>query len=448
MTLRPLLFLLLAALLAGCAGPRVQPAPVVREHPLIGEARALAREQQALHGPARRAAAGRIEALLAQLDDATLAREAAALPAGDPLYAFAGRALLNRGLPLPRPFDRSQWKLDSADWPPAERDGYRPPTEVALLLPLSGPQAAVAAAVRDGYLAGYYDETRRRPQLRFYDTAKAGGAGAALARAVADGADLVVGPLAREEVDAVFGGREPPLPVLALNRGEHLPPAGDASFSLSPEDEGVAAAEFLLERGARRVLVVAGSEDVQQRAARALQERLQARGAQVLGPLAYRPGLALAPQTPAPDAVFLALKAAQARELAPRLARAGLAGIPRVATSQVALGTGKPAEDAALDGLVFPTETWSVRRLPGRPTPEDAAARVASARGPAARLFAFGYDAWLLTAYLEHLALDPNARVQGLTGRLGLDGFGYVVRQPSWSRFQGGRALPLDERTP
>ena len=268
MTLRPVLFLLLAAVLAGCAGPRVQPVPVVREHPLIGEARALAREQQALHGPARRAAAGRIEALLSQLDDATLAREAAALPAGDPLYAFAGRALLNRGLPLPRPFDRSQWKLDSADWPPAERDGYRPPAEVALLLPLSGSQATVAAAVRDGYLAGYYDETRRRPQLRFYDTAAAGGAGAALARAVADGADLVVGPLAREEVDAVFGGREPPLPVLALNRGEHLPPAGDASFSLSPEDEGVAAAEFLLERGARRVLVVAGGEDVQQRAAR------------------------------------------------------------------------------------------------------------------------------------------------------------------------------------
>ena len=445
MVIKRLAIPLLLAALAGCASTEVQRAPTVVENPAIAEARALAREQATLSGRARSDAAARIDALLARLDDATLSREAAALPKGEPLYNFAGRALLNRGLPLPRPFDRSDWNFDTAGRPPADRDGYRPPMKVALLLPLTGNQAAVAASVRDGYLAGYYAESRRRPELRFYDTAA--GAKAAYARAVSDGNDFVVGPLAREGVDAVFADATPQVPLLALNRGEHQPPAGSASYSLSPEDEGVAAAEYLLDAGARSVLVVAGGEDIQRRAAQALRARLQARGGTIAGQLDYAPGASLAlPDGGKPDAVFLALKGSQARELAPRLALAGLGGLPRVATSQVVSGTGKPAEDVALDGIVYPIETWTVRSVPGLPTPASAASRVDSARGPGARLFAFGYDAWLLTGYLERLALSANADIQGTTGRLSLDGFGNVVRRPSWSRFSGGVASPVDER--
>lgn len=446
MVIKRLAIPLLLAALAGCASTEVQRAPTVVENPAIAEARALAREQATLSGRARSDAAARIDALLARLDDATLSREAAALPQGDALYNFAGRALLNRGLPLPRPFDRSDWKFDTAGRPPADRDGYRPPMKVALLLPLTGNQAAVAASVRDGYLAGYYAESRRRPELRFYDTAA--GAKAAYARAVSDGNDFVVGPLAREGVDAVFADATPQVPLLALNRGEHQPPAGSASYSLSPEDEGVAAAEYLLDAGARSVLVVAGGEDIQRRAAQALRARLQARGGAIAGQLDYAPGASLAlPEGKRPDAVFLALKGNQARELAPRLAMAGLGGLPRVATSQVVSGTGKPAEDVALDGIVYPIETWTVRSVPGLPTPASAASRVDSARGPGARLFAFGYDAWLLTGYLERLAVSANADIQGTTGRLSLDGFGNVVRRPSWSRFSGGVASPVDDRS-
>ena len=440
----PLLLALALAGLAGCASVEVARAPAAAvRHPVIAEAQALARGQAALAGQARADNADRIEALLAQLDDATLAREAAALPPGDPLYNFAGRALITRGLPLPRAFDRGEWRFDAANRPPAEADGYRPPVQVAVLLPLSGSQAPVGAAVRDGFLAGYYGETRHRPALRFYDTAA--GAAAAYARAAADGNDFVVGPLGREEVDAVFADRAPPVPLLALNRGERMPPAGSASFSLSPEDEGVAAAEYLLDAGARRVLVIAGGEDIQRRSAKALRERLLTRGAQVAGELHYdASGAPLAlPAGEPPDAVFLALKGSQARELAPRLAAAGLAGRPRVATSQIVSGTGKAAEDLALDGIAYPTETWSVRRVPGLPAQASAAAQVDTAKGPAARLFAFGHDAWLLTAYLEKLALSPNAEVEGATGRLGLDGFGIVVRRPSWSRFTGGVPVPI-----
>lgn len=434
--------------LAGCATVEVDRAPAAAvRNPLIAEAQALARAQAGLSGQARADNGQRIDALLAQLDDATLAREAAGLPTGDPLYNFAGRALINRGLPLPRPFDRGEWNFDSAGRPPADRDGYRPPVKVALLLPLTGGQAAAASAVRDGFLTGYYGERRRKPEVRFYDTA--GGATAAYGRAVAEGNDFVVGPLARDEVDAVFSGAEPQVPLLALNRGSRTPPPGSASFSLSPEDEGISLAQYLIERGARRVLIVGGGEDGQRRSAGAARTQLERRGVGVAASLVASSDLAAALRQAQVeggiDAVLLAMKGSQARALMPQLAAAGIATATRVATSQITSGTGKASEDVLLDGIVHPTETWGARVVAGLPSQASAAARLDTAKGPAARLFAFGFDAWLLTAYLERLALSANADVDGATGRLSLDGFGNVLRQPNWSRYSGGVPVPLGD---
>jgi len=422
------------AALAGCASVDVQqPAATTSAYSAaFMEAQALAQGHAALSGPARTANASRIESLLAGLDDAALARDAARLPAGDPLYSFAGRALLNRGLPLPRPFDRGDVSFGAADRPAADRDGYRPPLKVGVLLPLSGGQSAAAASVRDGFLAGYYGERRRRPDVRFYDTAA--GASAAYARAAAEGNDFVVGPLGRDEVDAVFADDTPAVPLLALNRGSRTPPAGSAAFSLSPEDEGISLAQYLIQRGAKRVLIQTGGEDAQRRTASTAKAHLQRRGLQVTEDLAAAQEV---------DALLLAVKGTQARALMPQLALAGITPGMRVATSQIISGTGKPAEDAALDGIVYPTEAWAVRNVDGLPSQASAAARVDTAKGPAARLFAFGYDAWLLTGYLERLALSSNGDVAGATGRLSLDGFGNVLRVPGWSRFAGGVPVPL-----
>lgn len=438
-----LLLLVLLLALAGCANvtPKAPPPPPYAAATV--QAQALAAGHDALLGQARRDNGDAIDRLLASLDDATLARDAARLPVGDPLYNFAGRALLRRGLPLPRAFDRGEIRFGAANRPPADSDGYRPPLQVAMLLPLSGSQAVAAQAVRDGYLAGYYSEPRRRPQLRFYDTA--GGARAALARAAADGNDVAVGPLGRDEVDAVFAD-EPPLPLLALNRGDRAPAVGSAAFSLSPEDEGISLAQYLAdERGSKRVLLIAGSEDTLGRTANAARRQLESRGVTVITGIAAngRLGDAVRQLPQPPDAVLLVLKGPQAKQVAPQLALAGLGALPRVASSQVVSGTGKPADDTALDGIVFPTEPWLVQRVDGLPAQAAAASRVDTAKGPAARLFAFGFDAWRLTGYLEHLALHPNASLAGATGRLSLDGFGNVLRRPAWSRFTGGVPVPL-----
>ena len=392
-----------------------------------------------------------ITRLLSGLDDATLSSRTAALPAGDPLYNHAGRALIARGLPLPRPFDRdAAWQLDTGKRPAADADGYRPPVKMAVLLPLTGNLATASAPVRDGLLAGYYGETRRRPQIDFIDTkGNAAGAIAAYDKAVASGADFVVGPLGRDEVDALFHRDQLQLPLLALNRGKDTPPAGSAGFSLAPEDDGIMAAEYLLSRERRNVLVIASNDEAGRRASTAFKERFGERGGKVAASISVSDtpadiGAQLR-QATGVDAVLLAVKGNQARALAPQLALAGLAAVSRVGTSQLIANTGKADEDMALDGIAFPSEAWTSRGVAGLPAASSLASTLPTARGGAARLFAFGYDAWKITAYLEKLANSTGAGLSGATGTLHLDGFGNVLRTPAWSTFSGGHPTAIGD---
>ena len=358
------------------------------------------------------------------------------------------------GAPAPDP----HWTFDDSTLPPAEADGYRPPARLAVLLPLSGDLSRAAVPVRDGLLAAYHAERRRRPDLTFHDTAGTpGGALAAYSEAVAAGADFVLGPLGRDEVGALFARGELPVPVLALNRGSTPPPPGNASFSLAPEDDGIAAAGYLLARNAERVLVLSGPDDTLRRAASAFGDALRARGGEVAAELTvYAPetdiSAALAAAAAAPggvDAVFLALAPKRIRAVLPQLEAAGLGDRPKVATSQ--LSSASPAEasrldytaEHALDGIAFPTQLWGTRGVAGLPSPDVAAEMLPSARGGAARLFAFGHDAWLLTAYLELLATEPEASVPGATGRLRVDAQGNVLRAPAWSTWNGDAVVPL-----
>lgn len=413
----------------------------------IGAAQERARAHAALTGKARTDNQQAIAGLLGTLDDATLRSRAAALPANEPLYNFAGRALIARGLPLPRPFDREQAvQFDTSKRPPAMSDGYRPPLKMAVLLPLSGRLATAAQPVRDGLLSGYYAETRRRPDIQFIDTAgTAAGAVAAYDKAVGAGVDFVVGPLGRDEVDAVFGRAQLPVPVLALNRGKSSPPAGSVGFSLAPEDDGIIAAEFLRGRERSKVLVVHSNDDNGRRAAAAFRERFAQRGGQVVATIGVGEAVGdISAQIRAAgsvDGVLLAVKAPQARALAPQLALAGAGGATRVGTSQLTIGAGKAEEDMALDGIVYPNEAWNVRGVAGLPSASTAGQILPNARGAAGRLFAFGFDAWKISAYLDKMANEGG--LAGATGTLFLDSNGNVLRVPAWSTFSGGRPMPI-----
>ncbi len=75
-----------------------------------------------------------------------------------------------------------------------------------------------------------------------------------------------------------------------------------------------------------------------------------------------------------------------------------------------------------LDGIVFPGEAWPARGVAGLPPYSQVSEMLPTARGAAARLFAFGYDAWLISAYLERLVTRSDGELAGATGTLRLDG--------------------------
>lgn len=408
-----------------------------------------------------------IQSLLTRLDDDALAFGAASLPAEHPLYKYAARVLIARGLPLPRPFTGDL--LADGERTAASADGYRPFSRIALLLPFDSALGDAAEAVRDGFIAGYYQETRMRPAVRIYATGNsAESAVKAWETALQDGAQAIVGPLGRDEVAAIFtADRSGGVPLLALNRGGSAPPPpGSMSFALTPEDEGTAAANRIVERGGSRVLVIRGDGEYEQRSSTALAQRLEQRGGHVVataqlpeGSPNYGPALKAAIAQAGSrriaaggdtrieenriqidaDVIFFSGRTEQARLLVSQLRLSGIYDLPILATSQIAAGAGDARLDRELDGIEFTEAPWLfVDRLPGQPS-RKAMAPLGSARDNSARLFAFGLDAFHLIGYFDHVLSDPQAVIQGATGELRFDGFGQVLRTPGWARFRGGR---------
>jgi outer membrane PBP1 activator LpoA protein len=336
-------------------------------------------------------------------------------------------------------------RANTSAFPPGE-DGYRPPARLAVLLPMSGNLAGAGQSVRDGFLAAYYAETRTRPTLKFYDSqGTAAGAQAALSKAIAEEAQMIVGPLTREEVNAVLG-QAGALPTIALNRGSKAPPAGSASFALLPEDEGADAARRLAARGLKQVLVIASRTDASQRSVIAFRDALKEFGGAIVAevPIAGEiPDLSTqlssfktAPVPP--QAVFLALDAPQARTIAMQLKLSALAPLPRIATAQILTGANAKS-DLELDGIEYPELPWLLGQAEGLPDAGALAKSLPGARGGGQRLFAFGFDAWKLAAYFERLYNDPSYSIRGATGELQIAISGSVMRSQSWAVFSGGR---------
>jgi hypothetical protein len=135
------------------------------------------------------------------------------------------------------------------------------------------------------------------------------------------------------------------------------------------------------------------------------------------------------------QALFVAARAPALRILMPQREEAGLVALPVLATSLVQSG-GDPRLDRELDGLQYPELPWLLGDLVGPGDAESLGRRLPSARGSAARLFAFGFDAWKVATYLD--ALRGGAQLRGATGELGIDAAGIVERVPAWAEYSGG----------
>jgi outer membrane PBP1 activator LpoA protein len=332
------------------------------------------------------------------------------------------------------------------------------PRQVALLLPLSGRAQAAGQAVRDGFLAAYYDQGgAARPRVRLYDVA-ARDAPSSYLQALADGSDFVVGPLTREDVASLATLADGRATTLALN---FLPdgvavPQRFYQYALSPEDEARLAARRAIADGHLSGVMLVPQSDWGQRVRAAFADEFAAAGGTIVDQADYAPStvdfnelLRRLLQTtgergsvPRPDAqfIFVAAQPVHGRLVRTQLRFIYASALPMYATSDVFDAAGPGSVD--LDGVTFPDMPWVLDPFGPAAAARQVAERTFPGRsGQLGRLHAFGYDAYRLIGELRRLQSGGSTPLPGLTGRLSVDGAGRVRRELDWAQVVNGRPV-------
>jgi outer membrane PBP1 activator LpoA protein len=350
------------------------------------------------------------------------------------------------------------------------------PTQIGLILPLSGRQQGAGVAVRDGFLAALLQqEQSKRPVVNVYDSAEMG-ATTAYRRAVADGAQFIVGPLTKDDVTAIATSGETSVLTLALNQtgDEVSQPSLMFQFALDPEDEARQVAQRVAADGRMRGLLLLPNNEWGQRVFKAFDTELKTLGGTIAAMRFYDPGerdysqpitkLLLIDESRAranalsatigtrlefeprrrEDAqfVFVGAQPVQGRSLRPALRFHLAEDLPIYATSDIFEPDAEANSD--LEGVIFPDMPWVI-------SPDAVSTQLrtalskhwpARARGRG-RLYAFGFDAYRLVPLLKAGKFGNAHAVPGMTGLLSIDGKGRVRRELDWAQVAGGKPNPL-----
>ncbi len=359
-----------------------------------------------------------------------------------------------------------------------ERGQAARPMQIAVLLPHAGAAAAMAEALRDGFIAAHFHRENRAytPTIRFYDT---GGDAAAILsvyqQAVDDGAEFIVGPLTRQAVTVLADSGRISVPTLTLNYSESNRRSDPRlfQFGLAPEDEARQVAQRAWLDGHNHALAIVPEGEWGQRVAAAFRDEWEQFGGVLLEAETYpselndfseqirrlmnldqsdqrHRDLARVLQQPLQheprrrgdaDFVFMAAFPRQARLIRPQLEFHFAADLPVYSTSHVFSGQRSRDDDRDIDGVIFCDLPWlledgrrSLKREIERVWPDRAAQY--------ARFYALGVDAYDVIPYLNNLRLFHYERFQGATGVLQLSDANRVYRQLPWARFSSGLPRP------
>ncbi len=350
------------------------------------------------------------------------------------------------------------------------------PTRIAFLLPLTGKLGGAGNAIRDGFLAAYFERQQIEPQmpeLRFYDTDNAD-INTLYDQAITDGNQLVIGPLSKDSILELSLRPSMPVPTLALNAIDN--PLSSIEnlyqFSLGVEDEARIAATKAFRDGHRRALIIAPNSPWGDRSVDAFIEQWRLLGGEltsdyrfedtndyvkviqsalkldesyqrarevrsVVGHIEFEPR-----RRQDIDMIFLAAQAQQARQVKPTLAFHYAGDIPVYGTSQVYSGEENRKLDQDMNGMKFSTIPWIFNnQLPEKIAIQKYTDNYANFQP----LYALGVDCFHLYPRLKQLEKVKQAHFYGQTGKLNLNENRQFVRQQVWAEFRGGLAKPLQE---
>lgn len=354
----------------------------------------------------------------------------------------------------------------------------QPAQKIALLLPLQGQYGASAQAIRNGFLAAYYDDKQQGknvPNVVVLDTSMQD-VRTVYQQAIAQGADFVVGPLTKPQVGELASSGNLSVPTLALNTLDtnQSPPNNMYFFSLSPRQEAIQVAQKARQDGHHNAIIIAPATPWGQTTANAFAQSWQSMGGQVVGNLAFSreqnladdmgnllqvnksvrssKGFKKAMQDKIPlnqmrrqdfDMVFIVGSPSQARLIRPLLKFYFAGNIPVYATSSVYSGTPSPMHDRDLDGVMFSEMPWVLDATSQLPSNLGAIKSRIMSLWPSSyqtypKLYAMGVDAYKLVQNFNRLSNSPSSGLAEATGTLYLGPGHDIDRQLQWARIENG----------
>ena len=353
------------------------------------------------------------------------------------------------------------------------------PSQIAVLAPLTGKRAVAGKAIRDGMLSAYYQvNAADRIDLRFYDTATVS-ADKLYVQALDDGADFVVGPLLKSNLAKVL-----PLvkdvPIISLNKlPETLAAENIYYFSLSSNDEAIAAAKKMHHDGIKHPLVLAPNNRTGNRLSEEFNKQWQSLtdansetykyksrsdmqktvtslfavtssnqrirlmqnlvGADVKAKTRSRRDI---------DAIYIIATPSEAMLAIPYISTTQNPYAPQVAVYASSRTHGNNlsrSQNRDLNGLIFSDMPWLLN--PDRDLKQQTLALWPNMSKIQQNLFAMGYDAFNLIPTLLQLRNFPNLRLAGQTGILYINDNGIIEREFSWAKYRSGK-IKLEESYP
>ncbi|MCM8857202.1 MAG: penicillin-binding protein activator [Candidatus Thiodiazotropha sp.] len=357
-----------------------------------------------------------------------------------------------------------------------EQRGLSSEDHIAILLPRSGPYAKVAAAVRDGFMAAWYQQpATQRPILQFYDSSELKNTLPIYQQAILQGAKMIVGPLNKDAVKMLLSLELLDHPILALNQVDDpdLTHPNLFQFGLAPEDEAHQVAERAWLEGHRTALILTPSGQWGQRLAESFRDRWEALGGQVMEQQRYNPkendfsvpirmllninesearihalkklmGRSLESETRArrdADFIFLGARAQKGRQLRPQLKFFHAGGIPILSTSHIYTGVAQAEMDRDLGNISFVDTPWLLEESQGGPLSRNNLEKlIPGVKGRYARLYAMGIDSYNLLTQLQQLQTQPGRLFSGKSGTLYLDNRNRLHRLLAWADMERGLA--------
>ncbi len=228
---------------------------------------------------------------------------------------------------------------------------------VALLVPMSGENAAVGQSLANATTMALLDTNADNLRITSYDTAR--GAGDAARKAIADGNKLILGPLMRENVGAVARiARPADVPVISFSNDATV--AGGNVFVLGhvPEQSITRSVQYAAANGATTFAAIIPNGDYGERAEAALQSSVRAVGGNIVAQEKYSRGntsIVSAAQRLQTRGGFDAVLIAEGPRLAARAANemTGQGVATQLMGTELWSGEAGVARTASLNGAIF-----------------------------------------------------------------------------------------------